>query len=262
MTDKTSPEMWFGLVCEGSSDERTITRLVERVLTDEVGWLVGLFGQVIGWRGVLDHQSYTSWAGESGVKGLGRSRNIRVHGDFSGEDWRGEAIQAKKAIRLFREARIKGRIQGELSAVFLIRDTDGDMQRRDGMEAARQDSSASFEMVLGLPHTNRECWILVAFEPSNEDEQDVLDDLRSNLGFDPTEQAHRLTAQTGAAKKNAKRVLEKLLLGNQRREDDLIESAVVEDLKRAGENVGLADFIEEIKMRVAPRLRESGQHKN
>ncbi len=244
--------MWFGLVCEGPSDQRTVTRLVERVLSDEVHWLIDSFSKFIGWRGVLGLQDFTSWAGEKGIKGLARDRNLRVHGEFSGQPGSGEALQATKAIRLFKDAQLNKEIDGDLLAIFLIRDTDGDPERRPGLKQARVSSDTNFEIVLGLPHTKRECWILVAFEPEDADDDEALGNLRAALGFDPTEHAQKLTAQKGGAKKNAKRVLNELLQGEHRREDELIESSIIDDLEAAGADVGLAEFIEEIRTRVAP----------
>jgi len=62
-------------------------------------------------------------------------------------------------------------------------------------------------VVLAIPHTKRECWVLAGFEPRDEPERHRLVEARRDLGFDPTTRADRLTAQKEQAKTSAKRVL-------------------------------------------------------
>ena len=97
------------------------------------------------------------------------------------------------------------------------------------------------------PHTKRECWILTAYKPEDDDEQDRLDKMTSELGFAPTEKAHRLTAATSGAKKNAKRVLGELTEGKTEREDDAIKNCYPKELEKAGEDVSLKTFIGEVR---------------
>jgi hypothetical protein len=101
----------------------------------------------------------------------------------------------------------------------------------------------------------RECWILVAYDPEGEDERERVDEERANLGFDPTEEAHRLTAQSDGALTDAKRVVDELLVDWD--EDALIEESIVGELEEAGEEVGLSEFIREIRERLVRRLRQS-----
>jgi len=115
------------------------------------------------------------------------------------------------------------------------------------MERARDDSAVSFTVVLGLAHTKRECWVLTAFEPEDEAERERLDDLKQELGFDPIAEAHLLTAQSSGAKRNAKRVLDKLTEEDLDREDEAIQSVIPEDLEDAGGEVSLQTFICELR---------------
>lgn len=164
-----------------------------------------------------------------------------------------------RALALFRQKCIRASDDhsGGIVGVCLVRDTDDEARRRDGFERARSQDDWPFEVVLGLPHTKRECWILAAFTPKNEDEEEALDELKSRLGFDPTRKAEELTAQSSGAKRDAKRVLAELTDGDVEREYDALEQIRIDELRSNGREVGLADFIEEVERRIGAQLDDS-----
>ncbi len=255
----SGPGFYFGLVCEGPGDERTVQLLTRRVYEREVEWLEDNFDSVIGWTGVEQGSDYTRWSGASGVKQLAKQRRIKVHGRFSGETWRGEARQATKAIRLFMdEIRRRGDDFG-LILVVLSRDTDDRGMRRQGLRKAREESSAPFEIVLAVAHPKRESWILSAMSLKDEDGQERLDALRKELGFDPTLEAHKLTASTSGAKRDAKRVLDELLASptdSVRRKREVLQAASLSRLHKRGKDTGLAEFLGELSQRKPDELGE------
>ncbi len=264
MSGESSPSFVFGLVCEGPADDRTVRTLVQRVIEDHCVWVRGQFDKIVRWTGVEQFTDFTKWSGEGGISQLAKSHHIRLHGKFSGilGEGRGDAIQAVKALRLFRAGVIAEQYEPKLEVVFLIRDTDGILERHEGMRHARDDAVVSFEVVLGVPHTKRECWILTAFVPTSEPEMAQLEELESELGFDPTDEAHQLTAATTGAKKNVKRVLGKLIDSSGEseleRERVALEDSDLDALKQKGREVGLREFLEEVEQFAVPLFRASG----
>jgi hypothetical protein len=153
---------------------------------------------------------------------------------------------ARKALLLL------ARSQPPPEAVVLVRDSDGLKERRQGLEQARSDAAWPFEVALAVAHTKRECWVLAGFDPRSESEEKALVETREKLGFDPRFQAENLTASGPHAPKNAKRVLDRLLAGNQDREEDCWTASDLETLKERGRRSGLADYLEEVRERLVP----------
>ena len=79
-------------------------------------------------------------------------------------------------------------------AVLLIRDDDRQVDRRRGLEQVRHASPLAERIVIGLAHTKRECWVLAGFEARDDQERELLAEIRRELGFDPCIQAEQLTA--------------------------------------------------------------------
>ena len=76
--------------------------------------------------------------------------------------------------------------------------------------------SSMATIVIGLAITERECWVISGFDPGDDDETQKLEDEKQNLGFDPCERSHDLTAcKNDRAKRSPKRVLS-VLTGEQR----------------------------------------------
>lgn len=254
----SEPTYRFGLVCEGREDVRTVKALVRRVYQREIPWLRGeLFDELIGWTGVESHTEFTRWAKEGGVKELARRAGFRVHGDFQGQSGRGDAIQAKKALLLFRK-KILAEDSAAIPLVILFRDTDGERERRDGVERARDSFPAkNFEIVVGVAHPKRECWVLLALDPT-EAEQQRIKQLRrggEGLGFDPTKRPEKLTASSSEAKREAKAVLSAIVDGDQRRREQFVWSAAdLDGLEAQGEQVGLRQFLVELRERIPSEI--------
>ena len=265
MTEDGTPSFYFGLVCEGPADARTVKPLLRRVYEAEIDWLRGRFDEFVGWTGVKPHHDFTKWSGSDGVHELAKQRNITAFGDFTGQEGRAEALQAKKALRLFISETLRREENFELLVVVLIRDTDGNTSCRAGMEQARKDSNTNFEIVLGLPHPMRECWVLTGLSAEDDEDREHLEDLRRELGFDPTEEAHRLTARTRTAKKNPHRVVERLIdesgPAKTERENRAISNLSIDPATHSGEKTGLKDFLEDILTRIPAELDDTQNHR-
>jgi hypothetical protein len=234
----------FAVVCEAPADLRLAAALADRVLCQEVDWIesedLELYRQ---WRGLESTESHLEW---HSVARLAEQQTLKPHGHFGGEPGAPDAIPARKALMLL------ARSQNLPDAVVLIRDTDRQEKRRRGLEQARNAADWPFEVVLAVAHTKRECWVLAGFDPRSEAEKDALAEIRQELGFDPRLQAEGLTASGSHAPRNAKRVLDRLLAGNQDREEDCWTASNLEVLKERGLRSGLADYLEEVRERLVP----------
>jgi hypothetical protein len=240
----TAAAFTFAVVCEASADLRLSSGLADRVLCQEIDWLdsesLDLYRR---WRGLEESGSHLEW---HWVPKLARELNVKAHGHFGGEPGALDAAMARKALLLLTMTRQVP------DAVILVRDTDGQAERRRGLAQARDTSPWPFQVILAILHAKRECWVLAGFEPRSEAEERALADLKRELGFDPRLEAENLTAAQPQAQRNAKRVLDRLVGGNEDREEACWRSCDVEVLGQRGRLTGLADYIEEIRSRLVP----------
>lgn len=142
----------LAVVCEADADRRISTALADRVLVQEVEWIE---------RESIDH--YRHWQGLEGRSFLGwteaarlaKQKGFRVHGHFDGLPAAPDAAAARKALLLLMDE------PGFPDAVLLIRDSDGDLRRRQGLEQARAgEGQWPFPIILGspIPNGNAGCW--------------------------------------------------------------------------------------------------------
>jgi hypothetical protein len=136
--------------------------------------------------------------------------------------------------------------------VLLLRDDDRESERRIGLEQARKESRLHIPIVIGLACTKRECWVLAGFEPQNDREQELFDDMRQQLGFDPTRCAEQLRAKNDDAKKSAIRVLNDLTGGDKARQAGCWSITDLAVLAERGIRSGLAAYLDEVKSLFVP----------
>ncbi|WP_437573349.1 hypothetical protein [Sorangium sp. So ce887] len=129
---------------------------------------------------------------------------------------------------------------------------DKEAERRQGLEQARQDCAWPFEVLLGVAHPMRECWVLAGFVAEGKREEASLVALRKELGFDPTTRSHELDASSKTAKKSPKRVLDHLTGGEDEREARCWTKPDLGHLRQRGKGNGLAAFLGEIEVRLVP----------
>jgi hypothetical protein len=122
---------------------------------------------------------------------------------------KGEALQAYKAAR-WKQATGK--------RVVLLRDTDNRHDRlalQTAMKEALQDDT----VVVGVAHPKIEAWLLVAYQPRNDDEKGKLKKQQELLNFDPCTQPNHLNDKQGGPR-DAKTVVA-ALGGHHRCAEDL-----------------------------------------
>jgi hypothetical protein len=233
----------LAVVCEADADRRLATSLADRVLCEKVGWLdLDSLDLHRRWQGLEEGSSHLKW---HQVKTLAKQRGLRIKGSFEGEPGEPDAKAARLALQLLM---ISGR---QPDAVVLIRDSDGQEERRIGLEQARSSGSWSFPIVIGLAHLNRECWILAGFEPQNKDEQQRLAGLHEELGFDPRFRSESLRGKPGEPR-HAKLVLERLTGKDHEREELCWTGCPLETLRSRGTTLGLAEYLDEVRERIVP----------
>ncbi len=225
----------IGLIVEGPDDERTILRLCEVLFDLASSQFVGVtsVGSCTYWRNVLREAL--------------EQRIPRRHGNFRDEPGVEDARMAVLALRSFIN-------RNQLpNVVMFVRDSDGKKEaRRKGLDQAKNETTWPFDVIIGLPHPMRECWVLTAFRPRNKPETSELTKLKKELGSDPLVHSERLQAKEKHAKKSAKHVLQRLLEADPRvqpadREWQCWEQTNLDDLKRHGHENGLAKFIGEVE---------------
>jgi hypothetical protein len=248
--------------CESPSDFATTRALVERVLLERgPDWVRDLVDASLAYGvGLLE------WVAD----GEGRSHfdlhklpsyvlrhKLRVpHGHFAGRPGEAGSLMGRTALRVARELAL---VDTELGAVLLVWDMDDQgASRCEGLKQARTEArdevGVPFDIILGCSNPMREAWVLAGFEPETDEERASLAALRQELGFNPCEEAHRLDAKNEQAKRNPKRVLETLVLGEHAREARCYTDAPLGLLRTRGKDSGLTAFLDEVAESLIPRL--------
>ncbi len=240
----------FAVVCEARADSEIATDLADRVLIESVDWLeADMMEHQRVWRGNDNDGPFLKW---STVKRLAKEHGIRVQDHFGEHAAAPDAQATRRALRLLRLLCIP------LHGVLLIRDDDGDSRRRQGLEQARSEYTGDLPIVIGLARTKRECWVLAGFDPCDDEEQERLEALRAELGFDPVRKAEELTAKHDHDRRSAKRVLAKLTGNDLDRERTCWRDTPLESLRARGRGNGLAAFLQEVEDHLVVTLRTGG----
>lgn len=118
----------------------------------------------------------------------------------------------------------------------------------------RESPNGDFEVLIGVAHSKRECWILSALQPRTPDEKKKLADLRMELGFDPRAESHRLDASGERDKKSAKRLLRQFFHNDPDREARELKEIPLDEMERRGAGNGLAPFLDEVRTHLLPLM--------
>jgi hypothetical protein len=236
----------IAIICEADADRRTASHLADRILCNDVDWIESdLLDSYRRWQGLSSSESYLKL---SHVWLAAKQCNVKAMGHFGDEPGAPDARTARLAFLLLVGA------DPQPKAVVLVRDTDNDLKRKRGSEQARKDRPWPFEIVFGVAHPKRECWILAGYQPSTVAEKATLQKVRQELGFDPCIQSHELTAKHDTDKKSAKRVLADFVADEQA----CWQHADLQLLHDRGSVNGLEDFLAEIRCRLIPLFSPTG----
>jgi hypothetical protein len=235
----------FAVVCEAPADRETACDLADRVFC-EVDWVEeDLLEHLRQWRGWHSSHPCLCW---KEVPALARVYNIKLHGHFDGKPGAPDSHVARQALVLLKLSNLRP------DGVVLIRDTDNQTARRQGLEQARDVTRLGIPIVIGLAHTKRECWVLAGFEPRDQEEASRIHKLRKELGFNPCTHAEELTAIDEQAKRSAKRVLQELCGKDRDRECACWRQTDLARLEERGQNTGLVAYLKEIREHLRPLI--------
>jgi hypothetical protein len=242
------------VVCEGESDFRTVSHLLDHLLYHSIDWLTpDVIDQYRSWFGREKDGSASPYLKWASLKHLFRDGTLTrlVQGPFRDGPTNPDAAIARKLL-WYLNAESKSEA---ISGVLLVRDSDGDIQgRASGLRQARDSSPVGwpFAVAVGVAHPCREGWLLCLYKPRNSREEQLLDEERRTLKFDPTNEPQRLLAKADGEPRNPKRVLSALTCDNHERESQCVEGWSVEEIKNLGQATLLSDFIREIEQHLIP----------
>ena len=244
------------IFCEGTGDFRTMAGLVDRVLSDEGPLWV---------REYLEFRpldELRQWMGDGSQRAFfdvhhiyhyAEDRGIRLpHGRFNGRPAGAHYIAARTAFLI---ARHDAKQSEPIDAVIFVVDADEQgAARRESLEQARALAlrEERFGVVIGCADLEREAWVLACFEPANAPERARLDSERSDLGFCPCNEAHRLRDHSDGGKRSPKRVLAALTSGELDRESRCWTDAPLDRMRARGQGSGLKAFLDEVTQTLVP----------
>jgi len=254
----------FVVMVESSADARIATKLSERVLIEKVNWLESdILQNFFRWSGLEAETEHSCWkdinniikrAKESGLKTpkfLGHSKNGPLKADGAA------TMKILNLIRLLQRKHNR-----EIRAVLFIRDLDNQPERRDGIEQARSEhieQKPQLEIIIGIANRMREAWVLNGFVPLELGEQQILQEIITQLTFDPCKESHKLRSNSWEDPdriRNPKVVLDRLTNGNRLREQKCWEETNLDTLRQRGYDTGLTVYLQEIEQRLIPIILE------
>jgi len=242
------------IVYEADADWRIGYDLADRVVVDCIDWLREQPDLLRFQREWTKDYAGIQFRWDA-IDDLGRDMDLRIRGGYAeGEKDYPDFKAAVRAIRVLRN------LFDDLDAIILIRDTDDQPDRINGLNQAKarfDNKPAGFCILVGAARTKRECWVLTGFLPKDKVEVGLLQEARQRLGFDPTTRSHELTAKNNENEdtRSAKRVLRQLTQGDAIREEECWTHTPLALLKTKGETNGLAAYLNQVEEVLVPMVR-------
>ena len=248
----------FIVIVESSADARTATKLAERIFVEKVDWLEDDNLQYLfQWSGLQNGTQHSCWSDIGKIindaKGLGyKPPRFLGHGR-DGVPYKADGASSIKVINLVQHFLRKKR---QIKAILLIRDLDNQPERRQGLEQARSEhinGQHKLEIVIGTADRMREAWVLNGFIASNQAEEQILEEIKRNLKFDPCIESHKLRSTSWEEPdriRNPKVVVEQLTGRDMIREQQCWEETSLELLRERGIDTGLAAYMCEVEQRL------------
>ncbi|VTR97848.1 hypothetical protein [Tuwongella immobilis] len=236
----------IAVVYEADGDFLTGTTLADRVFLEAIDWLESeQLSDMREWVGEIEGFQL-KW---KTIPRLASEKGIRAHGHFDGGPGAPDAAAARRALLILKPE------ANQFVGIVLLRDQDHQPERRRGLEQARDEYRGNLKIVIGFAIVEREAWVLSGFVPQSSDEEKRLDDERKNLGFQPHEQSHKLTAsKDNTAKLSPKRVWEVLTGKCQERDAACVTETSLDVLRTRGQQNGLAAYLDEVRTHLAPLI--------
>jgi hypothetical protein len=249
------------LVCEGPTDPPLVCDLADRTLKDAVDWLRehdSLDG-LRSYRGLDETQPYLAW---TEVKERFETSGLRLGRRYGTEAPLPDQVATRKLLLLIAAHHQASKGEGGVDGVLIFRDADHQPERRQGIEAAREEFVRSHEapesvhawrqhIAIAVAEPMNEAWVIAGFEPEAGNERAALETARAELGFAPNASPEALDAREHGAKRSAKRVLAELCPEPDRRARCWRETPL-DTLRQRGQRCGLTPFLDEVREKLAP----------
>lgn len=251
----------FIVIVESGADARTATKLAELVLQEKFDWLDDdILQHCFQWTGLEEGTEFSCWRDITKIIDNAKSQIKYKPSRFIGHS-KGEPLKADGAasIKILNLVRFLQRIR-QIKAVIFIRDLDNQPERKEGIEQARSEhinKTPKLEIVIGAADPKREAWVLNGFIPSNQQEKQIIEEIKNKLSFDPSIESHRLRATSEKEPeriRNVKVVVEQLTGNDMEREKQCWEETNLKHLRERGVDTGLTDYIQEVEQRLAAIL--------
>ncbi len=248
----------FIVIVESSADSRTATKLAERVLKEKFDWLDDdILQHCFQWTGLESGTEFSCWRDIIKIiddaKSQIKYKPSRFLGHSNGVSLKADGAASIKILNLVRFLQRTRHIK----AVIFIRDLDNQPERKKGIEQARSEhinKTPKLEIIIGAADPKREAWVLNGFIPFNQQEEQILEEIKNKLSFDPCIESHRLRATSEKEPeriRNVKVVVEQLTENDMEREKLCWEETSLKNLRERGVNTGLTDYIQEVEERLA-----------
>ena len=243
------------LIVEAQADADAASILADRVFIEgDADWIdAETLPDLRQWTGIEPQTPYTRWMG---LGSLATQHRIRAHGRGLGPD----GAAARKALLLVIQAHTQ---DDDIEAAVVVRDMDNQPERRVSMDAARAELAdrLPFQVAIAAPDPKREAWILLGYEPQNDQEKTLLVNECKRLGFDPVTGPERLRGDrrrsANQKDRDMKLVIERLTQGEYDRERQCLATTRLSILRARGQLTGLTDYLNEIEARLLPLLDPS-----
>jgi hypothetical protein len=111
----------------------------------------------------------------------------------------------------------------------------------------------SFAVAGAFARPEVEAWLICTATQSEDRHRRCVADLRKDLGFDPTEQSHRLSSTSSSSKKDAKNVRRRMREAGMDT-DHSFKSSSVDELRQRGASNGLAAYLDDLDKALGPHL--------
>jgi hypothetical protein len=250
----------FVVIVESSADARTATKLADRILVEKIDWLEPeMLQHLVQWSGLEAGTENSCWKNISHIIEREKESGFQPPDFYVVISPRQKTLQPDGAntIKILNLVSYLQKTRN-IKALLLIRDLDNQPERRQGIEQARSEHinrPPKLEIVIGTAERMREAWVLNGFIPSNQDEEQILKEITTQLKFNPCEESHRLRSNSLTEPdriRNPKVVVEKLTGGRMEREQQCWEETPLEYLREKGVDTGLTAYIKEIEERLIP----------
>ena len=250
----------FVVIVESSADARTATKLADRVLVENIDWLEPeMLQHLFQWSGLEENTEHSCWKNISHIIEREKESGFQPPRFLRRANPRQKTLQPDGAntIKIINLVSYLQKTRN-IKALLLIRDLDNQPERRQGIEQARSEHinrPPKLEIVIGTAERMREAWVLNGFIPSNQDEEQILKEITTQLKFNPCQESHRLRSNSLTEPdrlRNPKVVVEQLTGGRMEREQQCWEETPLEYLREKGDRTGLTAYIKEIEERLIP----------